>query len=64
MSKNIKMVNYLDEPVPEETCTINRFGEADDFIGCGNCEPIDNMCDNCVVDKIFKEYARLTNQLV
>ena len=58
----VKMVDYLGEPVPEECCTIDRDGGADDFIGCGNCDPEGNMCENCVVDKIFKEYAELTKQ--
>lgn len=58
----IKMIDYCDEPVPEECCTVDRYGGADDFIGCGNCDPVDDMCSSCVVDKIFKEYAKLTNQ--
>lgn len=51
--------------VPEALCTIDRLGGADDFLGCGSCFEADNEgnCENCVVQKIFNEYAMITGQL-
>ena len=61
------MVDFLGEMVPAELCTIDREGGADDFVGCGACYDIPDMpeggCDNCVVNRIFREYARLTGQM-
>lgn len=63
--EKIKMVEYCGEMVPAELCTIDREGGADDFVGCGVCfnDPEGSTCENCVVNRIFKEYARLTGQL-
>lgn len=60
----IKMVEYDGEPVPEELCSIDREGGADDFHGCGACFECEGHldCSDCVVDKIFKHYAELTGQ--
>lgn len=64
----VKMVEYLGDMVPEELCTVDRFGDADDFVGCRycfdgaeavECEPI---CETCVVNRIFQEYASITGQ--
>ena len=64
----VKMVEYLGDMVPEKLCTVDRFGDADDFVGCMycfdgaeavECEPI---CETCVVNRIFQEYADLTGQ--
>ena len=62
----VKMVDY-EGPVPEELCTIDAEGGADDFVGCGRCfdgyadEGPD--CENCIVNRIFREYALLTGQI-
>lgn len=63
--EKIKMVEYCGEMVPAELCTIDREGGADDFVGCGACfnDPEGSTCENCVINRIFKEYARLTGQL-
>lgn len=65
----VKMVEYLGDPVPIQLCTIDRFGDADDFVGCGHCfegaedtEEGEADCETCVVNRIFQEYARLTGQ--
>lgn len=61
----VRMTDF-EGMVPEELCTIGREGGADDFMGCGKCfdgcgdEGTD--CENCVVNKVFVEYARLTGQ--
>lgn len=62
--EKIKMVEYCGEMVPAELCTIDREGGADDFVGCGACfnDPEGSGCENCVVNRIFQEYARLTGQ--
>lgn len=59
-----KMTEFLGEMVPEELCTVDRFGGADDFCGCGNCFDSGETtnCENCVVNRIFQEYALLTCQ--
>lgn len=31
---SVKMIEFLQEQVPAALCTIDRFGGADDFIGC------------------------------
>jgi hypothetical protein len=50
----IKMIEYLPgEWVPEEQCTIDRYGGADDWNPRGTCEPEGDDCKNCVVNKIF-----------
>jgi hypothetical protein len=61
----IKMIDYDGEPVPEELCTVGRDGIADDFVGCGVCFDAegDSDCANCVIDRLFKEYARITGQI-
>lgn len=63
----IKMTNYYGAYVPEEMITRNKFGEIEDCLSCGsnkdsdiNCCEID--CDQCVVTKVFDEYAKLTKQ--
>lgn len=60
------MVEFLGEMVPAELCTIDREGGADDFDGCGCCfnDPngAEDGCKNCVVNRLFHEYARLTGQ--
>lgn len=67
--QTVKMVDYGGEGmVPAGLCTIDREGGADDFVGCGFCfEGADNAggpdCENCVVNEIFQEYARLTGQI-
>lgn len=60
----IEMIGYDGEPVPKELCTIGRDEIADDFMGCGNCFDSDGGadCSDCVIDKMFKHYAVLTNQ--
>lgn len=64
--EKIKMVEFLGEMVPAELCTIDREGGADDFDGCGCCfnDPAsaEGGCENCVVNRLFREYARLTGQ--
>ena len=64
--EKIKMVEFLGEMVPAELCTIDREGGADDFDGCGCCfnDPTgaEGGCENCVVNRLFREYARLTGQ--
>lgn len=61
----VKMVDYMGM-VPAELCTIDREGGADDFLGCGHCfegcGDKGSDCDNCVVNKLFHEYAVLTGQ--
>lgn len=65
--EKIKMVEFLGEMVPAELCTIDREGGADDFVGCGGCyedpSTAECGCENCVVNRIFREYARLTGQM-
>ena len=58
------MVDYDGEPVPEFLCTVGRDGIADDFVGCGSCFEGDSNadCNNCVINDLFKEYAKLTRQ--
>jgi len=63
----VKMIEYEGEMVPEECCTVARDGIADDFTGCGNCFFADTEentvhCESCIVNRIFQEYAKLTNQ--
>ncbi len=61
---SVKMIEFLQEQVPAALCTIDRFGGADDFIGCGHCfdgaeaNGEEMNCDDCVVNKIFQEYAK------
>ena len=65
--EQIKMIDYAGIcMVPEELCTIDRLGGADDFLGCGSCFEADNEgnCENCVVQKIFDDYARVTGQIL
>ncbi len=65
-SRTIQMIDYIEGPVPKDLCTVDREGGADDFMGCGYCfdgggeDGAD--CGNCIVNRIFKEYARLTGQ--
>lgn len=61
----IKMVEYEGGPVPEELCTMGRDGIADDFVGCGECFNNDSEadCETCIVNKLFKEYAKITHQI-
>ena len=60
------MTDYIGYAVPEDLCTIDREGGADDFMGCGHCfdgggeEGAD--CGSCIVSRIFEEYAKLTGQ--
>lgn len=57
-----EMVEYEGDYVPKELCTINRLGEIDDCLPCNmSCEQ-DN-CDNCIITKIFYDYARITDQI-
>lgn len=63
----IKMTDFLGM-VPEELCTTDREGGADDFFGCGRCfeghgDDVAD-CENCVVNTIFQEYSKLTGQSV
>lgn len=63
----IKMTDFLGM-VPEELCTTDRDGGADDFFGCGRCfeghgDDVAD-CEKCVVNTIFQEYAKLTGQSV
>ena len=60
----IPMTDYIGYAVPEDLCTIDREGGADDFMGCGHCLDYDGEadCDNCVISRIFEEYAKLTGQ--
>lgn len=58
----ISMVEYEGCYVPKELCTINRYNEIDDCVSCNEaCDGSD--CDNCIVTKIFNDYARLTGQI-
>lgn len=65
---SVKMIEFLQEQVPAALCTIDRFGGADDFIGCGHCfdgaeaNGEEMNCDDCVVNKIFQEYARVQKE--
>lgn len=63
-SKAILMTDYIGHAVPEDLCTIDREGGADDFMGCGHCLDNDGEadCENCIVSRIFEEYAKLTGQ--
>ena len=60
------MIDFIEGPVPEDLCTIDRDGGADDFMGCGHCfdgggeEGAD--CGSCIVSRVFEEYAKLTGQ--
>jgi VRR-NUC domain. len=62
----IQMIDFIEGSVPEALCTIDRDGDADDFVGCGRCfeaggeENAD--CGSCIVSKVFQEYAVLTGQ--
>lgn len=62
---SVKMTEFLEEQVPAELCTIDRFGKADDFDGCGYCfdgaeaNGKEMDCEKCVVNKIFQEYAKI-----
>ena len=63
----IKMVEYDGHYVPEECCTmtnpITSGGEsvADDCeMPCGECC---EDCDTCIIQKIFDEYSKITNQI-
>lgn len=60
----VEMVDYDGDPVPKELCTIDREGGADDFYGCGACFESEGHleCSDCVIDKMFKHYAKLTGQ--
>ena len=58
----IEMVEFLGDYVPKELCTTNRFGEIDDCTPCSEHCTGEN-CEECVVTKVFNEYARLTNQM-
>lgn len=64
-SRAIPMTDYIGYAVPEDLCTIDRDGGADDFIGCGKCLEFDGEadCENCIVSRIFEEYAKLTGQM-
>jgi len=57
----VEMVMVGVDAVPEELCTIDREGGADDFTGCGQCMESEN-CASCVVRRVFEEYAKLTGQ--
>lgn len=46
------MIDFIEGPVPEDLCTIDRDGCGEDG---GDCE-------SCIVSKIFEEYAKLTEQ--
>ena len=65
---SVKMIEFLQEQVPAALCTIDRFGGADDFIGCGHCfdgaeaNGEEMNCEDCVVNKIFQEYARVQKE--
>ena len=65
---SVKMTEFLEEQVPAELCTIDRFGNADDFDGCGYCfdgaeaNGKEMDCEKCVVNKIFHEYARVQKE--
>ena len=65
-SRAIQMIDFIEGPVPEDLCTVDRDGGADDFMGCGHC--FDNGgeegadCGSCIVSRIFEEYAKLTGQ--
>ena len=65
---SVKMIELLQEQVPAALCTIDRFGGADDFIGCGHCfdgaeaNGEEMNCEDCVVNKIFQEYARVQKE--
>ena len=65
-SRAIQMIDFIEGPVPEDLCTIDRDGGADDFMGCGHCFDSDGEdgaeCESCIVSQIFKEYAILTGQ--
>lgn len=56
----IEMVEFDGDYVPKELCTIDRLGGADDCVPCH--ESCTGECNECVVTKVFNEYARLTKQ--
>lgn len=58
----IPMVKFDEDYVPLELCTVDRLGGVDDCVPCSDSCEGDN-CENCIVTKVFNEYARLTNQL-
>lgn len=59
---DIQMVNFEGDFIPIELCTIDRLGGVDDCVPCNeNCEGTD--CENCIVTRVFNEYARLSNQI-
>ena len=66
INESVEMVEYDGEPVPKELCSIDREGGADEFYGCGACFVCEGHleCSECVVDKMFKHYAKLTGQEV
>lgn len=65
-SRAIQMIDFIEGPVPEALCTVDRDGGADDFIGCGRCFEAEGEesadCESCIVSRIFQEYAILTGQ--
>jgi hypothetical protein len=57
----IEMVCFEGVFVPKELCTIDRLGGVDDCNPCNeNCNGYN--CSDCIVTKVFNEYARLSNQ--
>lgn len=59
----IEMVKFdRDTYVPRELCTTDRMGGIDDCSPCNDACTGEN-CSECIVPKVFNEYARLTKQI-
>lgn len=59
----IEMVEFFQNNcVPKELCTIDRFGNVDDCVPCSKYCTGEN-CNECIVTRVFNEYARITKQI-
>lgn len=55
-------IEYDENFVPKEMCTINRFGEADDCEACfEQCKGGSRNCNECPVQKCFNRLAEYEN---
>lgn len=58
----IEMVEYDSVYVPRDLCTTDRLGGIDDCVPCSEyCTG--EGCYDCIVTKVFNEYARITKQI-
>ena len=52
-------IKYGELFVPKKTCTIDRFGEADD---CDSCDSVcESDCENCAVQECFTRLGEYEN---